>query len=278
MSTKLSQYYSEVEKTKFMFDTALNVLENKLSLLTDEDPDLAANDYSGQIFAIQSAVNQLEILDNIHKFEKITKEQMQYLFSSYDAGLGGGKIVIDMEYLVTSYDTTRTIEQKLNIPWVKIQDYNNILPSQLVPLLKIRIPIEVPISQIAIQDIPTFGDQQGNNILGADLPNELTEDPISGDLLVLSNEESFKQSIQNYFTMLPGSFPYYEEVGFDPKVSDEHNEEERDSILQLRIINTLSDDKRIKNVDISDGVKAGTNLNFALTITAVSGNKTAISI
>jgi hypothetical protein len=275
---QLSQYYKEVEKTKFLFDTALNVLENKLSLLTDEDPDLADNDYSGQIFAIQNAVNQLEVLDNIHKFEKITKEQMQYILSSFDSGLGDGKIIIDLEYTVTSYDTTRTIEQKFNLPWIKIQDYNNILPSQLIPLLKIRIPLEVPISQIALQNVPTFGDQQGNNILGTDLPNELKEDPISGDLAVLSNEESFKQSIQNYFTMLPGTIAYYEEVGFDPKVSDEHNEEERESILQLRIINILASDTRIKNVDISDGVKSGTNLNFALTITAVSGNKMVISI
>jgi hypothetical protein len=276
--SQLSQYYKEVEKTKFMFDTALNVLENKLSLLTDEDPDLVNNDYSGQIFAIQIAVNQLEILDNIHKFEKITKEQMQYLFSSFDAGLGGGKVVIDMEYTVTSYDTTRTIEQKLNIPWARIQDYNNILPSQLIPLMKIRIPIEIPISQIAIQDVPTFGDQQGNNILGTDFPNELVEDPVTGDLAVLSNEESFRQSVQNYFTMLPGSFPYYEEIGFDPKVSDEYNAEERESILQLRIINTLSDDKRIRNIDITDGIKNDNAINFKLTITAVSGNKTAISI
>jgi len=276
--SRSSQYYKEVEKTKFMFDTALNVLENKLSLLTDEDPDLVNNDYSGQIFAIQIAVNQLEILDNIHKFEKITKEQMQYLFSSFDAGLGGGKVVIDMEYTVTSYDTTRTIEQKLNIPWARIQDYNNILPSQLIPLMKIRIPIEIPISQIAIQDVPTFGDQQGNNILGTDFPNELVEDPVTGDLAVLSNEESFRQSVQNYFTMLPGSFPYYEEIGFDPKVSDEYNAEEQESILQLRIINTLSDDKRIRNIDITDGIKNDNAINFKLTITAVSGNKTAISI
>jgi hypothetical protein len=275
---QLSQYYKEVDKTKFMFDTALNIIENKLSLLTDEDTDLVDNDYSGQIFALQNAVNQLEILDNVHKFEKITKDQMQYLFSSFDAGLGGGKVVIDMEYTLTSYDTTRTIEQKLNIPWARIQDYNNILPSELVPLLKIRIPIEILINQLAIQEIPTFGDQQGNNILGTDLPNELTEDPITGDLAVLSNEESFKQSVQNYFTMLPGSLPYYEEVGFDPKVNDDHGAEERESVLQLRIINALADDKRIKNVDISDGVKAGTNLNFDITITAVSGNKTAISI
>ena len=278
MATKLSQYYKEVEKTKFMFDSVLNTLQNKLSLLTDEDPDLSSNDYSGQIFAVQNAVNQLEVLDNIHKFERITKEQMQYIFSSFDQGLGGGKVIIDMEYTVASYDTTRTIERRFNISWTKIQDYNNILPSQLTAGTKIRIPIEIPISQIAIQDIPTFGDQQGNNILGTDLLNDLTEDPVTGDLAALSNEDSFQQSIQNYFDILPGSIPYYEDVGFDPKVSDDIGEQEKESILQLRIINVVSGDARIKNVDISDGVKEKTNLNFKLTVTAVSGNKTAITI
>ena len=78
--------------------------------------------------------------------------------------------------------------------------------------------------------------------------------------------------------MLPGTIPYYEEVGFDPKVSDEYNEQEKESILQLQIINALSGDARINNVDISDGIKTGTNLDFSLTITAVSGNKIAISI
>ena len=278
MATQLSQYYKEVEKTKSMFDTILNTLQNKLSLLIDDDVDLVDNDYSGQILAIQNAVNQLEILDNIHKFEKITKDQMQYVFSSFDAGLGGGKIIIDIEYTVASYDTTRTIEQKFNVPWIKIQNYNNILPSQLTALTKIRIPIEIPIGQITNQDVPTIGDQQGNNILGTDFPNELKEDPVSGDLMVLSNEDSFLQSIQNYFAILPGTIPFYENVGFDPRVSDDFSKEERESMIQLRIIDAISGDARIKNADISDGVKTETKLTFNLTITAVSGNKTTISI
>ena len=273
---QLSQYYKEVEKTKFIFDTVLNTLQNKLSILPDEDPDLSDNDYSGQIFAIQSAVNQLEVLDNIHKFEKVTKDQMQYLFSSFDQGLGGGKVIIDMEYQIASHDTTRSIERRFNILWSKIQDYNNILPSELIAGTTIRIPIEIPISQLTIQDIPTFGDQQGNNILGTDLPNELAEDP-TGDLAVLSNEESFRQSIQNYFDILPGTIPYYEEVGFDPKVSDDVGAQEKPSILQLRIVNVVAGDARIKNTEISDGVKTGINLGFKLTITAVSGSRVAIT-
>ena len=277
MATKLSQYYSEVEKTQYLFDTALAVLENKLLLLPDEDPDLVSDDYSGAIFQMQNAVNKLEIMKNVHKFEKVSKEQMQYLFSSYDAGLGGGKIIIDIEHIVTSYDTTRTIERKYNIPWSKIQDYNNIVPSQLYPTLVLRIPITINLNQVVIQDVPTFGSQQGNNILGTDLPNELEEDS-EGDLKVLSNEDSFLQSVKNAFAMLPGSLPYYEEVGFNPKLSDDYNAEERESILQLRILDALSGDKRVQDAEISDGVKQGVSLGFKLTVKAISGNKTVLTI
>jgi hypothetical protein len=277
VATRLSQYYSEVEKTQYLFDTALNVLENKLSILPDEDPDLVADDYSGAIFQMQNAVNRLEILKNVHQFEKITKEQMQYLFSSYDAGLGGGKIIIDIEHIVTSYDTTRTIERKYNIPWSEIQNYDNIVPSQLYPTMILRIPITIDLNQVVIQDVPTFGSQQGNNILGTDLPNELQEDA-EGDLKVLSNEDSFRQSIENCFKMLPGSLPYYEEVGFDPKMSDDYNAEERESILQLRILDALSGDKRVQDATISDGTRQGVSIGFELTIKAVSGNKTVLTI
>lgn len=108
------------------------------------------------------------------------------------------------------------------------------------------------------------------------MPNELAEDP-TGDLAVLSNEESFRQSIQNYFDILPGTIPYYEEVGFDPKVSDDVGAQEKPSILQLRIVNVVAGDARIKNTEISDGVKTGINLGFKLTITAVSGSQVAIT-
>jgi hypothetical protein len=226
---------------------------------------------------MQNAVNKLDILKNVHKFEKVSKEQMQYLFGSYDAGLGGGKIIIDIEHIVTSYDTTRTIERRYNISWQEIQKYNNILPSQLYPTMILRIPITIDLNQIIIQDVPTVGSQQGNNILGTDFPNELQEDT-EGDLKVLSNEESFRQWIDNYFKMLPGYLPYYEEVGFDPKISDDYNGEERDSILQLRILNALSDDKRIQDTEISDGVRQGVSIGFELTIKAVSGNKTVLTI
>jgi hypothetical protein len=277
MSTKLSQYYIEIEKTQFMFDTALNVLENKYLLLKDEDHDLLSDDYSGSTYQMQNAVNQLEVLKNIHKFERVTKEQLQYLFSSFDAGLGGGKIIVDIEHVVTSYDTTRTISQKYNIPWQIIQDYNNISPSQLVPASIIRIPVQIELSQLSLQDISTFGSQQGNNILGTDITNTLDADN-GGDLKVLSNEESFKQSIQNRLSMTPGSFPYYEEVGLDFKLNDESSIEERESVLQLRILNTLADDRKIQNVDITDGIRDKTSLNFSLIITAISGNKTVLTI
>jgi hypothetical protein len=275
--SQLSQYFAVVENTQALFDTVLNTLQNKLALLTAEDPDLLDDNYSDAIFQIQSAVNQLSILDNVYKFERITKQQMQYLFGSYDAGENSQKINVDVPHIVTQYDTPRTIERKYNMPWAIIQQYNNILPSQLTPLMTINIPLQIPLSQISQQDIPTFGDQQGNNILGMDIENGL-EAGSDGDLKVLTPIDSFAQSIQNNLSMLPGTLPYYEDIGFDPKIEDNYNAEEKNSILQLRIMNTLLNDNRIKQVDISGGTKEGTLLNFDLTITSISGNKTVVPI
>lgn len=277
MAEKLSQYYKEVEKALYLFETTLNTLENKILNLPDEDVDLVENDYSGAVYAVQNAVNKLMILDNIHKFEKITKSQMQYLFSSYDSGNGINKIVTDIEYIVATYDTIRTIEQKFNVPWLKIQDYNNILPSEVVTGLAIRIPIETPVDQNTIRDIPTIGDQQGNNILGVDFTNDLKEDE-DGDFKTLTPEESFKQSVDNRLTLMPGSVPYYEEIGFDPKIPEGYNNEEIESILQLRIINALSDDKRIKNISISDQTKNKTSRQFSTNIQTISGQQIELPI
>ncbi len=277
MAEKLSQYYKEVEKSLYLFETTLNTLENKILNLPDEDVDLVENDYSGAVYAVQNAVNKLMILDNIHKFEKITKSQMQYLFSSYDSGNGINKIVTDIEYIVATYDTIRTIEQKFNVPWLKIQDYNNILPSEVVTGLTIRIPIETPVDQNTIRDIPTIGDQQGNNILGVDFTNDLKEDE-DGDFKTLTPEESFKQSVDNRLTLMPGSVPYYEEIGFDPKIPEGYNNEEIESILQLRIINALSDDKRIKNISISDQTKNKTSRQFSTNIQTISGQQIELPI
>lgn len=277
MAEKLSQYYKEVEKALYLFETTLNTLENKILNLPDEDVDLVENDYSGAVYAVQNAVNKLMILDNIHKFEKITKSQMQYLFSSYDSGNGINKIVTDIEYIVATYDTIRTIEQKFNVPWLKIQDYNNILPSEVVTGLAIRIPIETPVDQNTIRDIPTIGDQQGNNILGVDFTNDLKEGE-DGDFKTLTPEESFKQSVDNRLTLMPGSVPYYEEIGFDPKIPEGYNNEEIESILQLRIINALSDDKRIKNISISDQTKNKTSRQFSTNIQTISGQQIELPI
>jgi hypothetical protein len=277
VAEKLSQYYKEVEKALYLFETTLNTLENKILNLPDEDVDLVENDYSGAVYAVQNAVNKLMILDNIHKFEKITKSQMQYLFSSYDSGNGINKIVTDIEYIVATYDTIRTIEQKFNVPWLKIQDYNNILPSEVVTGLAIRIPIETPVDQNTIRDIPTIGDQQGNNILGVDFTNDLKEGE-DGDFKTLTPEESFKQSVDNRLTLMPGSVPYYEEIGFDPKIPEGYNNEEIESILQLRIINALSDDKRIKNISISDQTKNKTSRQFSTNIQTISGQQIELPI
>ncbi|MFA5349286.1 MAG: hypothetical protein WC309_02865 [Candidatus Paceibacterota bacterium] len=266
-----------MEKALYLFETTLNTLENKILNLPDEDVDLVENDYSGAVYAVQNAVNKLMILDNIHKFEKITKSQMQYLFSSYDSGNGINKIVTDIEYIVATYDTIRTIEQKFNVPWLKIQDYNNILPSEVVTGLAIRIPIETPVDQNTIRDIPTIGDQQGNNILGVDFTNDLKEGE-DGDFKTLTPEESFKQSVDNRLTLMPGSVPYYEEIGFDPKIPEGYNNEEIESILQLRIINALSDDKRIKNISISDQTKNKTSRQFSTNIQTISGQQIELPI
>lgn len=273
---KLSEYYAEVETTHHLFDTALNAAENQLALIDDEDTDLLTADYSGAIWKIQDTVNNLEVMANIHKFERITKEQMQRLFSSREAGIPGKKIIVDREHIVTAFDTTRTISQKYNTTWTDIQDYNDIMPSELVTGMTIRIPVEIDLSVIASKDISTFGGQQGNDILGKDLPNELIE-ASDGDLLVLEPVDTLKQAVENYIKTEPGTLPFYEDIGFNPKLSDEYSGEEAQSMIQLRLMNALSVDNRIKNIAIVSSEKVGNVQNITLSVEAISGESISVT-
>jgi hypothetical protein len=277
MGAKLTEYYNYVDTMIYSTDTLLDAYENKLSKLDSEDYDLETDDWNTMIAKLQAMLNSLYVASAVHKFERISKTQMLRLFRSYEEGKGTGKVIIDILHTVAEYDTPRSIEYKYNVLWLKIMEYNNITPGQLYPMLQIRIPVEVEISVIASKEVPTFGDQTGNKILGTDLPSELESDS-TGDLKVLDEVSSFQQAVTNLLLLPKGSQPYYEELGFDPDVSEEYNSEEQDAILQLRIIDALNGDKRINGVSIQDSAKDGVTRKYSVAIEAITGEQTIAEV
>jgi LysM repeat protein len=264
----LSNYYNEVERGMLALEEAYARIEAEASKL--EDSDFDAVDWGGILWSIQDAINNSQILNAVHKFERLSKEQMQALFAAQAAGESTGKIVVVVVHTIRQTDTLRSIELEYGVPWQDILDYNGMTANEFNTLEEIKIPIHVDVTSRASKEILVFGDQTGLNILGRDLPNELVEDS-SGDLKVLEPVDAFAQAMDNLAKARRGDLPYYENWGLDLRLDEDWPAEAFDSALQLRVAQGFSADPRVKNVSVLEITRDGTAVKIRVEIEPLQG-------
>ena len=133
------------------------------------------------------------------------------------------------------YEDIQTIAENFNVDWDNILIYNNLKSDEIVAGTEIIIPIKKRYS-ISTINPDVFGTQNEKSAWGKDLENKLTANYL-GDLFILNEEKTLKQSIQNY------TMPILEEI-----IIEEHTEDILADIIKTRLAIKYLGDNRIEDV------------------------------
>ncbi len=243
--TKLSEYYTKLTSGVGLLQAALDKVIVAASQA--EDPDLDATDFSQTAANVETAISQLQTLLAAHRFERVSQSQLLAVFRAFDEGNATGKIIVPIDYTVSSADTWRSIEQRFGISWQAIADYNQMQSSDLTAGGVIQIPFPVVLTESVAKNILVFGDQSGYNILGADLPSSV--EALNGDLKVLEPKDSFAQHMQNMAVTDQGGLPFYESYGLDTGVGEDFPPDTVEATLQVKIASAITADPRVKEIE-----------------------------
>jgi len=272
MAITLLNYFSEIERGIQALSSMYAAIERE-----SQDDDLAVGDWLTALWQLQNAINKLTIASAIHRFERVTKDQMLALFRAQGEGKSTGKVILSIPHTLTAFDTLRSLELKYGVEYPEILQYNNLTSEEfetLQPGTMISIPVPVSILQKTL-DIPVFGDQTGENILGRDLPNAVVEGT-DGDLKVLEPRDSFVQAINNLSLSQFGDLPFYETYGLNLQAGGDLPRDAEDALAQINIINGFSNDPRIKTFELLDIVREQTALRISAQITPIKGEPITI--
>ena len=245
--SKLVEYYVELER-------GINIYEDICTDITREmnksvHPAFEETDWYGILANLRTAIDVLNKMKNVHMFERVSKEQLDQLFSAHSIDASTGKIVFGITHNIASYETPRSIEVLYGVSWVDILEYNDITAEEFESLDTVIIPVPLERLKSATTNIMTFGDQAGLNVLGKDISETLEEDD-TGDLKALAPAESFAQNINNLANSQKGSIQYYEDYGMDIDVGEDWAEEAYEGLIQIRIMSSLKKDPRVKEVQV----------------------------
>jgi hypothetical protein len=265
----MSEYYSVIEDSIKKLEQIYVLVDTERLKVMNPELDENQNWYD-TLWNIQNSINQQQLMLAVHKFERISKEKMQALFTHSTVGESTGKSVKSVVHIKRDFDTLRILENQYGVAWQDILKFNSMTSADFENAKTILIPIPVDIENNANKDIPVFGDQEGLKILGTDLPIELIADD-SGDLLVLNEQDSFAQLIKTISETEKGDFPFYENFGLQLQVGEQVPAEAVESMMQIKIFDGFKQDPRIKEVEIQSITQSNTSRNATVIIHPVVG-------
>lgn len=234
----LQQVYNELELAGDRFE----LFPVDISLKTD------VPDYVSTMFEVAETIRNLQNLKYIHRIFKLDDATKESLFQAVLNNDDTQTITYAEAYTVTSEDTFELIAQKFGKSWNEIADYNKLDSMDLTAGDEIYIPHQVESKVIFDSNrIPVFTLQQGTEILGRDLPDELTADT-DGDLTTLDNEDTFVQGMSNIASIVEGRLPFYPTYGFKSWIGDDIPSGARDEWIKLQVESSFLKDARVEMV------------------------------
>lgn len=266
---KLVEFYVEIERGINTYEDMYTDIQREMA--KSEHPAYDVTDWYGILTNIRRAIDALNRMKNVHMFEKVSKQQLDALFSAHSIDASTGKIVIGVEHTIAEYETLRSIERLYGVSWREILEYNDITAAEFEGVDTIIIPIPINNLRRATNNIMVFGDQTGLNILGKDLLEELADNE-DADLKVLDPANSFKQNINHLSNSSKGTIPYYEDYGMDIDVGEDWGAEAYESIIQIRVMESLRKDPRVKEVRTPSLSRDGNKVNVTVEIVPFVGD------
>lgn len=250
-------------------DLALSKLNSGIELIeaqvTDEfDTDI---NYSEVLDSLYRYKKQIVARQNLHKFYKMSKETF-----IKNAESGENKKV-EITHTVKDYETVISIAQKYNITVEEILQKNNLTSSGITAGVEIQIDVNEKEDTVqTYEDIPTFGTQEGDYILGMDAANNLDADS-DGDIKILEPVDTFMQGVNNRMKTKNGDYPLEISFGLDSLVGSELPAALLDNLAMVKIVSQLALDKRIKSINSLSSNKSENSIKYSINVTAIN-NKT----
>ena len=266
------KYYIVIQKALSYYEGLYGYFSAQADLI--EDPELDAKNWSEILLSLQQAINALKVMAAIHQFEQMSKERVEAALLAYEQGIGGGKEFMPARYIVTGFDTWRSLEKKFGVSWEYILQYNCKQSSELVAGETLKIPT-LSAQQRSAGDVFVLGDHADELVLGRDLPNTLLVGS-DGDLFVLEPKESFQQSMNNRLLAERGELAFYESFGTDLMIGEDYPQEAFDSMMQLRVAESVTSDERVSGMsilDVSRDPSNQTRANINIEIGTICGTK-----
>lgn len=229
-------YFGIINDTVKLLEVRYNDLLYKKSSQAEVDIDsfTMVTDYDEEIKNTLDLLNYLQILKNAPKFYRMNENTwLEYLESQ----VSGSDFFIRLEisYKVKEYEDVQTVAENFDVDWRDILMYNNLKSDEIAAGTEIIIPVKKKYSISAVNP-DVFGTQNEKSAWGKDLENKLSENYL-GDLFVLDEEKTLKQSIQNY------TMPILEEI-----LIEEHADDILPDIIRTRLAVKYLGDNRIEDV------------------------------
>ena len=232
-------------------------VERQVSLIVPTDEYDGFN-YSELITSLNNYKRFIINLLSIYKFARMSKE---YFLAQFGAQ-------VESSYVVTGYDTPLSIAEKHGITLDTILELNNITTSEMVAGMTLKVPAPDQSVLQVYNNIPTFGDQTGDNVFGRDLPNELTAK--GGELVVLEPLDTLKQGVNNRINTTKGDYPLDESFGHISYIDAELPKELSENMIVVDIVSQILQDPRIVEVKNINTTEAGNTITFTADATTIT--------
>lgn len=258
-------YYSYLEKALLKLNEAIETIEKKS---TDEFDSV---DYSTVLNSLYKFRRQIVGMQNIHKFHKLSKES----FIKKAENKTSNKI--EISHTVKDYETPLSIASKYDVSLEDLLEINNLTSSEITAgtIIKVEVESGDDLTQV-YNDIPTFGSQEGDLVLGKDAKINLDVDE-DGDLKVLDPEETIKQGIISRLSSKTGDYPLDDTFGLDNLVGSEFPSSLLVNMAMMKISTQLALDSRIKSLNSIEVTKSQNEVDFQINVTAVNNKSLDIT-
>lgn len=256
-----TEYYNDLEQALKIVDEAIAKTEIKA---TDEFARVNYSEILNRLYNFKRSIERMQV---VHRYNKLSKEAWVKQIQQKTPRR------IEVAHKVKSFETPHGIAKKYGITVSELLQKNNITTSELTAGMTLYVEIASSGSLNKIyEEIPTFGDQEGDLVFGKDLGSELKVDT-DGDLKVLEPLDTLRQGIENRIYTAAGDYPMLPEFGVPRLAGEEYPEEIIESFHKLKIIAQLGLDKRIQKIEGLEKEREQNAVTFTGTITAINNKE-----
>lgn len=231
------EYYGNLNQALTMIEITIAKTEVQQ---TDEFDTINYADVLSKLYLFKSIINKMI---NIHKYFKMSKEA--FVKSSENKTSKR----IEVTHIVKDYESAQTIANLYGITIEEILIKNNILTTGIIAGMELKVEIKNSNALITIYDeIPTYGSQQGQLVLGVDISNDLTLNG-DGDFQSLNNLETIKQGVLNRISTPKGGYPLVNDFGLEIQPGADLPSDLKDSMILIKVVNQIEQDSRISKIE-----------------------------